>query len=70
MARVITLNLQIKELIILKYRPGIKQASISQQLNLSRSVICKTIKLFRLRKSLITILMSLSGQLRVQTLTP
>ncbi|CAH1975236.1 unnamed protein product [Acanthoscelides obtectus] len=52
MARGITLNLRIKELIILKYRSGIKQATIAKQLNLSRSVICRTIKLFRPRKSL------------------
>ncbi|CAH1991836.1 unnamed protein product [Acanthoscelides obtectus] len=51
----ITLNLQIKELIILKYRSGIKQATIAKQLNLSRSVICKTIKLFHLRKSLVSL---------------
>ncbi|CAH1978135.1 unnamed protein product [Acanthoscelides obtectus] len=35
MARGIALNLQIKELIILKYRSGIKQATIANQLNLA-----------------------------------
>ncbi|CAH2001623.1 unnamed protein product [Acanthoscelides obtectus] len=54
MARGSTLNLQIKKLIILKYLSGIKQATIAKQLNLSRSVICKAIKLFRLRKSLVS----------------
>ncbi|CAH1973055.1 unnamed protein product [Acanthoscelides obtectus] len=46
MARGITLNLRIKELIILKYRSGIKQATIAKQSNLSRSVIYKTMKFF------------------------
>ncbi|CAH2020240.1 unnamed protein product, partial [Acanthoscelides obtectus] len=33
---------------------ALKQATIAKQLNLSRSVICKAIKLFRLRKSLVS----------------
>lgn len=54
MPKGVTLCLQIKQLTVSKFQAGIKQKTIAEQLNLNRSVVSKTLKLYRLRKSLLS----------------